>query len=178
MNFTEIAQTRQSCRNFDPTKSVEKEKIIACLEAARLAPSACNSQPWHFTVCTGENSSLIAQIATSTQEMGMNKFASDVHTFVIVSEGTYNVTALIGTKVKRQDFRSHDIGIASAYFTAEAQTQGLSTCMLGWFDEKALKKLTGIETRIRLLFAVGYAKTDSPIREKKRKPLEEITNWI
>ena len=54
MNFMEIARARQSCRAYDEARDVEAEKIEAMLEAARLAPSACNGQPYHFTVCRGE----------------------------------------------------------------------------------------------------------------------------
>ena len=53
MNFMEIARARQSCRAYDETRAVEAEKVTAMLEAAQLAPSACNGQPYHFTVCRG-----------------------------------------------------------------------------------------------------------------------------
>ena len=54
MNFMEIAEKRQSCRRYDIGRNVEKEKINAMLKAAQLAPSACNGQPYHLTVCRGE----------------------------------------------------------------------------------------------------------------------------
>ena len=60
MNFTEIALARQSCRSYDESRDVESEKLSAILEAARLAPSACNSQPFHFTVCRGETAKAVA----------------------------------------------------------------------------------------------------------------------
>ena len=54
MNFTEIANNRQSCRNYDAERAVEQEKLDAILESARLSPSACNGQPYLMTVCRGE----------------------------------------------------------------------------------------------------------------------------
>ena len=53
MDFHSIALNRQSCRSYDPQRSVEQEKLDAVLDAVRLAPSACNGQPYHLTVCTG-----------------------------------------------------------------------------------------------------------------------------
>ena len=69
MNLTEIAQKRQSCRNFDSAKFVEQEKLDAILNSARISPSACNGQPYHITVCTGDAAQ---KVARATQSMGMN----------------------------------------------------------------------------------------------------------
>lgn len=74
MNFTEIAENRQSCRSYDPEKPIEQEKLDAILACARLSPSACNGQPYHITVCKGDAAK---QVAKATQGMGMNKFATD-----------------------------------------------------------------------------------------------------
>ena len=84
----------------------------------------------------------------------------------------------MGSKVKHQDYRSVDIGIAAAYLTAEAQTQGLSTCILGWFDEKTLQALLNTNARVRLIIAIGYARADEALRTKKRKSLEELVTWL
>ena len=54
MDFLKIANIRQSCRGYDANKTIEEEKLLKILDAGRLAPSACNSQPYHFTVCKGE----------------------------------------------------------------------------------------------------------------------------
>ena len=124
MNFTEIALARQSCRSYDETRAVEEEKLSAILEAARLAPSACNSQPYHFTVCRGEAAKAVA---AATQGMGMNKFSSQAPVLIVISEADYNKSAALGAKVKGNDYRSIDIGITTAYLTAEATAQGLST---------------------------------------------------
>ncbi len=174
MNFMEIAQTRQSCRAYDEARVVEREKLDAILEAARLAPSACNGQPYHLTVCKGD---LAKEVAKATQGMGMNKFASQAPVLIVVSEMPYVKSAAVGAKVKNNDYRSIDIGITTAYLTAEATAQGLGTCILGWFDDDKIRKLCGIEHPIRLVITVGYPKDDT-IRSKKRKDKAELVTEI
>jgi len=174
MNFMEIAQARQSCRAYDETRPVEDEKIAAMLEAARLAPSACNGQPYHFTVCRGEKA---AEAARATTGLGMNKFAVQAPVLIVVSEMPYVKSAAMGAKVKGNDYRSMDIGIAVAYLTAEAAAQGLGTCILGWFDDEKLRALCGIDHPVRLVVTVGYPKEEA-IRPKKRKPFAELVTEI
>ena len=174
MNFMEIANTRQSCRAYDEARIVEREKLDAILTAAQLAPSACNGQPYHFTVCKGD---LAKEVAKTIQGMGMNKFASQAPVLIVVSEMPYVKSAAMGAKVKNNDYRSIDIGITTAYLTAEAAAQGLGTCILGWFDDDKIRKLCGIEYPVRLVITVGYPKDDT-IRPKKRKDLTELVTEI
>ena len=171
MNFTEIAQARQSCRCYDATRQVEQHKLDAILESGRLAPSACNGQPYHVTVCTGESAKAVAK---ATQGMGMNKFASDAPVMLVISEDSYSPTAAIGAKIKKNDYRSIDIGILAAYMTAEAAAQGLGSCIIGWLDSKRICEKCGIEGTVRLVITLGYAKEDDPLREKKRKNIDEL----
>ena len=173
MNFTEIALTRQSCRSYDETRDVEQEKLEAILESARLAPSACNSQPYHFTVCRGETAKAVA---AATQGMGMNKFSSQAPVLIVISEADYNKTAAMGAKVKGNDYRSIDIGIATAYLTAEATAQGLSACILGWLDDSKIRKICDIDQPVRLVITLGYAK-DEALRNKKRKDMSELVTY-
>ena len=174
MNFMEIAQTRQSCRAYDETRAVEAEKIHAMLEAAQLAPSACNGQPYHFTVCRGNAAQ---EVAKATTGLGMNKFAAQAPVLIVVSEKPYVKSAAMGAKVKGNDYRSMDIGIAVAYLTAEATAQGLGTCILGWLDDAKIRSLCGLDQPVRLVITVGYAK-DETVRPKKRKELSELVTEI
>ena len=174
MNFMEIAQTRQSCRAYDETRAVEAEKIHAMLEAAQLAPSACTGQPYHFTVCRGNAAQ---EVAKATTGLGMNKFAAQAPVLIVVSEKPYVKSAAMGAKVKGNDYRSMDIGIAVAYLTAEATAQGLSTCILGWLDDEKIRKICGLDQPVRLVITVGYAK-DEAVRPKKRKELSELVTEI
>ena len=175
MNFTQIAETRQSCRNYDPNREVEREKLDAVLYSAQLSPSACNGQPYHFTVCKGEKAKAVAN---ATMGMGMNKFAIDAPVLIVISEENYVKTAALGSKLKGIDYRSIDIGIAAAYITAEAAAQGLGSCILGWLDDEKIRDIIGIDKKIHLVITVGYAKEGDKLRTKKRKALEELVSEV
>ena len=170
MDFSKLILVRQSCRGYDETKPVEEEKLLAILEAARLSPSACNGQPYHFTVCRGEKAK---EVAKATQGMGMNKFASQAPVLIVLSEEDYVKTAALGAKVKGNDYRSIDIGIAAAYLTAAATEQGLSTCILGWLDDTKIRSVCGLSHPVRLVIT---PKNDT-LRDKKRKTMEELVSY-
>ena len=173
MNFTEIAQARYSCRSYEADRPVEAEKLRAILEAGRIAPSACNGQPYHFTLCQGETAKAVA---AATQGMGMNKFASQAPACIVISEKPYVKSAALGAKVKGNDYRSIDIGIATAYITAEATAQGRGTCILGWLDDKKIREICNLDQPVRLVLTVGYP-ADS-LRPKKRKDYEELVTEL
>lgn len=175
MDFTSLANTRQSCRAYQADKAVEPEKLAAILESARLAPSACNGQPYHVTVCTGESA---LGVARAVQGMGMNKFASDAPVLLVISEESYVATAALGAKVKGIDYRSIDIGILAAYITAEATEQGLGTCILGWLDSDKIQKICSLDGAVRLVITLGYAKEGDALRAKKRKALSELVSEV
>ena len=173
MDFLEIANLRQSRRSYDPEREVEQEKLNAILQALQLAPSACNGQPYHVTVCRGEAAKTVAAACTG---MGMNKFALQAPILLVISEMPYVKTAAMAAKVKGNDYRSMDIGIAVAYMTAEAATQGLGTCILGWFDDEKIRNICGLSHPVRLVVTLGYA-ADAP-RTKKRKELSELVSEV
>ncbi|MBR2341006.1 MAG: nitroreductase family protein [Clostridia bacterium] len=175
MNFNEIATVRQSCRSYNPNREVEQEKIDAILETARLAPSACNGQPYQITVCYGETAK---KVAKATQGMGMNKFSTDAPVMLVISEQPYVASAAFGAKLKKNDYRSIDIGIVTAYITAEATVQGLSSCILGWLNDEEIRKICDIEGTVRLVITLGYAKDKDKLRAKKRKDITELVKII
>ena len=176
MNFMEIAENRQSCRSYDATREVEQEKLDAMLRAAQLAPSACNGQPYHFTVCRGDVAKEVEKAARGMA--GLNKFATDAPVVIAVSEKPYVKTAAVGAKLKNNDYRSIDIGIAVAYLTAEAAAQGLGTCILGWLDDAKIRSICGLDMPVRLLVTVGYPKEGDPLRKKVRKELSELSKEL
>ena len=175
MNFSEIAQIRQSCRAYDENRPVEQDKLDVILESVRLAPSACNGQPYHLTVCRGETAK---RVAAATQGMGMNKFASQAPVLIVISEKPYVKSAALGAKVKGNDYRSIDIGIAAAYLTAEAAAQGLGSCILGWLDDEKIRKICNLDAPVRLVITLGYAKEGDPLRKKKRKDMDELVTQM
>ncbi len=175
MNFREIAEGRQSCRSYDPERPVGEEALFAILAAARLAPSACNGQPYHITVCRG---AVAKEVARAMQGMGMNKFAVEAPVMLVISERPYVATAALGAKVKKNDYRSIDIGILAAYLTAAATAEGLGTCILGWLDDAAIRKACHIDGAVRLVITLGYAAEGDPLRQKKRKDIDELVTFL
>ena len=174
MDFLEIANARQSCRAYDEHLCVEQEKLDAILEAGRLAPSACNGQPYKITVCRGEAAK---EVALACRGLGMNKFAVQAPVMLVISEMPYVKSAAMGARVKNNDYRSIDIGIVCAYLTAEAAAQGLSTCILGWLDDGKIREICGLDHPVRLVITLGYAKEGDSLRKKARKDLAELVSY-
>ncbi len=175
MDFLQLAASRQSDRAYDKARVVEPEKLERILEAARLAPSACNAQPWKFVVVTDPEISV--KVGKAAAGLRMNKFAKDAPVHILIVEESMNVTSFLGAKIKDKYFPLIDIGIAASHIVLAAESEGLGSCILGWFDEKDIKKLTGIPANKRLLLdiAVGY-----PLKEKRkklRKPKEKVISY-
>lgn len=176
-HFTELVQKRQSVRGYDG-RPVEKEKIEMCLEAARLAPSACNAQPWKFIVV--DNPEFKNRIAdcTVTRMVPMNHFTKQAPVHVVVVMEKPNISSKLGEIIRNKPFTLIDVGIASIQFCLQATAQGLGTCMLGWFNEKKVKKILNIPSSLRavLIITVGYP-ANNEIREKRRKNITEIHSF-
>lgn len=174
MEFQELITKRQSTRKYLKTP-VDRKLVEKCLEAARLAPSACNSQPWHFVVL--DDPVRIREIGEAAASLGMNSFAADVPVVVAAVLEKMNFTAKVGSMLKNKDYCMLDLGIAVEHFCLQAAEDGLGTCILGWFDEKKVARLAGVPKgkRIPLLITLGYP--DCEIRKKIRKPLEDIVSW-
>jgi nitroreductase len=176
-DFFELAAKRESCRNYSTDRPVEAEKLQKMVATARLAPSACNSQPWHFTIV--HSAERAAAVARTLQSMNLNRFASLCPAFIVINEEKANLLSTVGNVVKSQHYAGFDIGLATAHLCFAATELGLSTCIIGWFDADALKKAARIpaDRTISLVLAVGYAQDDK-IRAKVRKPLDEIMTII
>ena len=173
LRFSDLAKMRQSERKYK-NQSVEKEKLIQCLETARISPSANNSQPWKFVVI--DDLEKKEQIAECTIGLGMNKFTHQCPVLVAVVLEQQNFMSTVGSMIKNKNYSLFDIGIAVNQFCLQAADLGLGTCIIGWFDEKKIKKILGVKRRrIPLLISVGYP--DAPTREKVRKPLDVMSSW-
>lgn len=178
MNFLELVNKRQSCRAYNPQRPVEKEKIDRCIEAARLAPSACNAQPWKFIVVDDPELKDKIAVAADSKLLGFNHFTKDSPVLVVVVRESANLTSKVGTLLKNKPYPLMDVGIATEHFCLQATYEGLGTCIMGWFDEKKVKKLLGIpaQKRAELIISIGYPATDD-LRQKMRKPVEEIRSY-
>lgn len=170
-SFKDLLLKRQSDRKYS-SKKVEEEKILSCLEAGRLSPSACNSQPWSFVVIDQEP--VLQQAQKRIATMGMNRFVKQVPVLIAIVLEKPNFTASIGSVIKDKEYPLLDIGIASNNICMQATELGLGSCILGWFDEKGLKQLLDVpeSKRIPLVIALGYPTTVT--RNKIRKPMKEI----
>lgn len=170
-NFKDLLLKRQSDRKYS-SKKVEEEKILSCLEAGRLSPSACNSQPWSFVVIDQEP--VLQQAQKRIATMGMNRFVKQVPVLIAIVLEKPNFTASIGSVIKDKEYPLLDIGIATNNICMQATELGLGSCILGWFDEKGLKQLLDVpeSKRIPLVIALGYPTTVT--RKKIRKPMKEI----
>ena len=167
----DLINKRQSVRKYKPDP-VPAESIAACIEAARLAPSACNAQPWKFIIV--DNEALCQQVGEAAKGMGMNGFCSSVPCIAVLVMEKPNAISAIGSVLKNKEYTLIDIGIVAEHFCLQAAELGLGTCMIGWFDEKKVRKLLGIpkNRRLPLLITVGFP--DETPREKSRKTTEQI----
>jgi nitroreductase len=158
---------------------VEAEKLRRCLEAARLAPSASNSQPWKFVVVN--DPALVKQVAAETigPLSAFNNFVPQAPVIVAIVIEKMKFITKLGAAFQDREYPLIDIGIAAEHFCLQAAEEGLGTCMLGWFNEKPVRKLLHIprEKRIGLLITLGYAPEDYRIREKIRKKPEETISF-
>lgn len=177
MEFLRLAQRRQSVRQY-LAKDVEREKIERCLEAARLAPSASNSQPWRFIVVDRPDLRKEVAAATFSPLLPFNRFVLGAPALVaVVGEPVKPLTAL-GGMVMGTPFALLDLGLATAHLCLQATEEGLGTCILGWFDQKRVKRILGVPAgrKVALVIAVGYPATEE-IRPKSRKPLGDVRNY-
>ncbi len=178
MEFSELLKTRQSVRQYQ-RRAVERALLDKLVEAVRLAPSASNAQPWKLIIV--DEPELRARVAQATfsNAVAFNRFALEAPVIaVLVTEKSGFITQ-VGALLKKRPFSLIDIGIAAAHFCLQAAELGLGTCILGWFDEKKIKRLLGIPAgrRIGLLVTLGYAAEGYPLREKSRKGPDLMSNF-
>lgn len=174
--FIELAKKRGSCRSFTD-KAVEKELLLSCVEAASLAPSACNSQPWKFTIVTDPEKR--KELAELTHDTGFNQWADKAPAFIVVSEDAHPaVIKSVADRYGESRFSEGDVGMATAYLLLQAEELGLGSCVIGTFVDAKVKRLLGISEAdaARAIIALGYP-AEAP-RPKKRKGVEEIAKII
>ncbi|MGL5317746.1 MAG: nitroreductase family protein, partial [Bacteroidales bacterium] len=162
---------------FDPLKPIEKEKLYRILEIARLAPSACNAQPWKFIVVDDE--SLRHQIAdaTSNRLLSINHFTKQAPIHLLIVEEPANFSSSIGSFFKKKHFPHIDIGIVAEHICLAAADEGIGSCMIGWFDEKKIKKILNIPSSRTVVLDIVLGYSTQELRSKKRKQMSEIVSF-
>ena len=175
--FIDLVSQRQSDRSFDTNRPVEKEKIERILEVARLAPSACNAQPWHFIVVDDPVIKNEVADATSSTILGMNHFTKQAPIHIVIVEENVNLSSGIGGWIKNVHYAHIDIGIVAAHIALAAESEGLGSCILGWVNQSKIKKTLNIPAKRKVVLdiIIGYSKQDK--RAKQRKALKEIVSY-
>jgi len=174
--FLTLAAQRYSVRHYTG-EPVSREALRRCLEAARLAPSACNSQPWRFVVVTDPAQRRALAAAASGGVLPLNHFVHQAPVLIAVVLLPAKLSTRLGAAVKQKPFAMMDLAIAAEHFCLQATEEGLGTCMLGWFNEARVRRLLGIPRPARpvLLLTLGLPASAPPPRQ--RKPLEAIATW-
>ena len=176
MDFSELVRKRQSDRRYEE-RAVPRELVMRCIEAARLAPSACNSQPWHFIVVDDPETKNKLADAVASKILGINHFSKQAPVHIVVVEEKPNLSAGFGAWLKDKNFAHIDVGIAAAHLVLAAEDEGLGSCIMGWFDEDKVRKLLGIPSGKRVLLDVVLGYSTQPDRKKVRKELDKIVSW-
>lgn len=178
MLFHELISERQSVRKYTG-KPVEREKLQTLVEAVRLSPSACNSQPWKLILVDEPKLKNELAKATFNTAISFNRFALEAPVIAILVIEKAKLIARLGGSIKNQEFPEYDIGIAAAHFCLQAAELGLGTCMIGWFNEAKIQELLHIpkNRKIGLVITLGYAPDDYKLRKKTRKSSEEMSGF-
>lgn len=175
--FIQLVKHRTSCRSYE-AKPVPREHLELMLEAARLAPSACNQQPWRFAVIQDEATRL--QLAKESLRIGIEmKWAANAGAIIALGIRSKGLVHKVGTKISGVEYPQLDLGIAGEHLVLQAEELGLGTCWIGWIKQKAIRRIVGWQDDITPmgLITVGWPATD----ERKPRPrleLEKIVKWI
>ncbi len=173
IDFDQILDRRRSVRSFD-SRPVRSKDLMAIIEAARLAPSACNSQTWRFVVVTDRKT--IQQIGYEAMRPVIpNKWIAQAPVVIVGCSQLDIVANRIGSMITGIEYYQIDMGIAMEHMVLKATELGLGTCWIGWFRENKIKEILEIPKRIKVsaMLALGYAKKEVP-NTRKRKPFEKI----
>ncbi len=178
MEFSELILKRQSDRKYTSDK-VEKEKILKCLEAARLAPSASNSQPWTFIVV--DDNKILSKIALASVGplKTFNSFVQQAPVIIVIVMEKAKIITELGGRIKNKEYPLIDVGITAENFCLQATELGLGTCMIGWFNEQKIMQLLQIPTEksVPLIITLGYTPNGYKHRKKIRKKIEKIVKF-
>lgn len=174
MTLDEIIQRRYSVRAYDG-RPVAAGDLRAICEAARLAPSACNSQTWRFVVVQ-DRATLDRLCDEGMMPVVRNAFLRQAPVIIAGCSQLDIVANRIGSGVTGIEYYQIDMGIAMEHMVLKATELGLGTCWIGWFREKKVKEILGIPRSVRVtaLLSVGYARDPGEGSKRSRKALGEI----
>lgn len=172
-NLDEILAARRSVRAYRDTP-VEDEKLRQVLAAGRIAPSACNNQPWRFAVVTEP---ALKQRLAEKALGGIavpNPWAVQAPVIIVACSQTKLLTHSLAERLQGTQFHLIDIGIAMEHMVLKAVELDLGTCYIGWFNAREVRRVLNLPSawKPECLLTLGY-----PVEWPKptpRKPMEEI----
>ena len=181
MNFLEMMQKRKSCRSYAPGKVIAREDLLKIVEAGRLTPSGCNSQPWKFIVVDSpEAKEKLGDALLLKNGSTGAPWRGNVSAFIILVEREARVMPMVVEYYQdTQRFAPGDIGAACMNMCHEAFELGLDTCIIGMNDQEKMEKYFGIPAgcTVRMVLAIGYAANPDAPYNKVRKPQEEVCSF-
>lgn len=171
MTLKELTENRYSVRTYT-TQEVEKQKIDYILECARLAPSACNNQPWHFYVISSEEAKMQIQ---KSYDREWFKSAP----LYIIACGNHS-ESWKRSSIDNIDYCYVDIAIAAEHICLSAVEMNLGTCWVCNFNPEIISTFLNLSADIEpiAIFPIGYIAENSVIPNKKRKAANDIVTWI
>ncbi|MCK5805497.1 MAG: nitroreductase family protein [Lentisphaeria bacterium] len=175
--FMKLVENRRSCRRYDSSRPVPREVLTECVEAARLAPSACNKQPWRFVIV--DDPELVARIRADGRRAGIpHPWWDDVPVFVVLCAELSLLAHRVAPAVTGIPYHLLDLGIAGEHFVLAAEERGLGTCWIGWFNARGVRRALMLPRRLRVLslITVGYPAEQGDERSS-RQDLDTILSW-
>jgi nitroreductase len=175
-SMLKLISARQSDRKYSDRK-VDIEMLDRIADAGRVAPSACNGQPWKFIIVSDTELLKRLSDAATNKLLRLNSFIHNAPAMIVIVRTGTNFTSTFGSTVKSKDFSVMDIGIAAENICLQAEAEGLGSCIIGWFDEKEVRNILSIpkSKRVELIITIGYSLAEK--RQKKRKPREEVVTY-
>lgn len=147
------------------------------IEAARLAPSACNRQPWHFAVVTDEVMRM--QLINKAFLPGIPmRWAENAGAIIALGMKRTTLTHQIATKISGVDYPLIDMGIAGEHLVLQAEELGLGTCWIGWINPKIARRVIGWPRPVEVVSLITVGWPDGERQTRPRRCIDEITTWI
>ena len=170
MDFYQAVETRQSCRAY-ADRPVEREAVLRILRAARLSPSACNSQPWTFVVADDQARCAKVSDCLQSGRLGINRWTGQVPCFIVLVSEKKERTGRAAEILQAHDFTQVDAGIAVQTLALAAAAEGLGSCIVGWIDRPALRQVLDIPEgkEVPVILALGYPADPAVLPKKSRE---------
>ena len=179
MSVAKVIERRRSCRLYR-TEPVPRRYIEKVLEAARLAPSACNKQPWRFAIVTdAERRRMIVEQGFRT---GIRMpWANQAPVLIVIGMKRSLLVHRAAVLISKVDYPWMDIGIAGEQLVLQAEELGLGTCWIGWVKPRRVRSIVGWPADIypAAVITLGWpAALDEPPKKRPRKELDSLVTWL